>query len=212
MRTTLCMLSVLLLSFFGVSAQTFEGIIEFKKQTTFDTTYYVYYIKGDKIRVDEAKAKYEKSSGTFLIDLKAKKITGISHDRKLYFDQAVSTVPATVKGKPEVVKTKNTKKLFGYTCTEYLVKSKEENVQVAYWLVTGFNFFTPMVKLVNRKDKSAVFFQQITGTEGMFPFLSSETSMTGKEESTRFEVTKIEKVSIDNSKFEIPLGYKKSEN
>lgn len=199
--------------FINTYSQAFEGIIEFKKQTDFDTISYVYYIKGDKIRVDEVGANYEAQGGSYLIDTKEKKIIAVSHARRLYFEQPASPVPANVKGTPEVTKTKNTKTIAGQTCTEYIVKSKEENTQISYWLAGGnYNFFSPMVKLLNRKDKSSVYFTKLTGVEGMFPFLSIESAIGSKDENTRLEVTKVQKKTIPASKFEIPKGYQKSEN
>lgn len=194
-------------------AQAFEGIIEFKKQTEFDTLKYVYYVKGDKIRVDEVGANYEAVGGSYLIDLKEKKIIAVSHARGLYFEQPPSPVPAAIKGTPEVIKTTNTKKIFNETCTEYIVKNKEENTQISYWMAGGsYTFFSPLVKLLNRKDKSSVYFTKLTGVDGMFPFLSIESSIGSKDENVRLEVTKIQKKTIPASKFEIPKGYKKSEN
>ncbi len=204
----------LLINSNSVYSQAFEGIIEFKKQTDFDTISYIYYIKGDKIRVDEIGANYgETQGGSYFIDTKEKKIIAVSHARRLYFEQPASPVPANTKGTPEVTKTKNTKVISGQTCTEYVVKCKEENTQISYWLASGnYNFFSPMLKLLNRKDKSSVYFTKLTGVEGMFPFLSVETTIGGKDENTRLEVIKIQKKTIPASKFEIPKGYQKSEN
>ena len=55
-----------------VNAQSFEGTIEFKKETPMDTTNYVYYIKGYLVRIDEIGSKSHKSEGTFLIDMDQK--------------------------------------------------------------------------------------------------------------------------------------------
>ena len=198
------------LLFANLYSQSFEGVIEFKKQTESDTTNYVYYIKGDKVRVDEVGAKFEKSEGSYLIDLKANTVVAVSSERKMYFNQPPSTIPPMLKCKPEVTKTSNTKMIHEFKCTEYIVKCTEEKTQISYWMAAGkFDFFDRMVRLLNRKDKSAVYFLQITGTQGMFPFVSIENTIGGGEK-TRMEVTKIQKKSVDASKFEIPKGYTKS--
>jgi hypothetical protein len=208
------LLLFILLSFSSYAQEAgFEGIIEFKKQTDYDTISYKYYIKGDKIRVDEVGSSIESVSGSYLIDLKEKKVIAVSHARHLYFEQPPSPVAATTKGTPEVIKTKNTKVILGQNCTEYIVKCKEENTQISYWLATGgYNFFSPMVKFLNRKDKSSVYFTKLTGVEGMFPFLSTETSLDGKDVKTKLEVVKIKKQKINAAEFNIPKGYQKSEN
>lgn len=191
------------------SAQSFEGVIEFRKQTTTDTVNYVYHIKGDKVRLDEIGNKSKKVEGSFIIDLKSNSMTSLSHERKLYIEQASGT-PATVTGKPEVKKTGNVKTIQGQKCNEYVVKNPEEKVQVTYWLANGkYDFFLKLLKILNRKDKSALYFQQLTDVEGMFPFLSSQVNLeTGKEE-VKMEVTKVEKKTIDATKFEIPKDYQK---
>jgi len=79
------------------SAQSFEGVIEFKKQNTTDTVNYIYNVKGDKVRLDEIGSKSKKVEGSFIIDLKAGTMVCLSHDRQLYFDQASGT-PAVITG------------------------------------------------------------------------------------------------------------------
>ena len=191
------------------SAQSFEGIIEFKKQTTTDTVNYVYYIKGDKVRLDEIGNKSKKVEGSFIIDLKTNTMVSLSHERKLYIEQSGGT-PAVVTGKPEVKKTGNIKTIQGMKCSEYIVKNAEEKVQVTYWMASNnFDFFFKLLKVLNRKDKSAVYVQQITGAEGMFPFLSSQVNLETNKEEVKMEVTKIEKKTIDASKFETPKDYQK---
>lgn len=201
-----------LFAFTGIliaSAQSFEGVIEFKKQTTTDTVNYIYYVKGDKVRLDEIGSKSKKVEGSFIIDLKTNTMLSLSHERKLYIEQASGT-PAPVAGKPEVKKTGNTKTIQGMKCTEYIVKNAEEKVQVTYWLADNhYDFFFKLLKVLNRKDKSAVYVQQITGVDGSFPFLSSQVNLETNKEEVKMEVTKVEKKVVDASKFEVPKDYQK---
>ena len=190
-------------------AQAFEGIIEFKKQTINDTVSYIYYIKGDKIRLDEIGSKSKKVEGSFLIDLKTNQMTSLSHDRKLYIEQG-SGSPAAMKGKAEIQKTENTKTIQGTKCTEYIIKNAEDKIQITYWMGEGnYNFFFKLLKVLNRKDKSALYVQQLTNVDGMFPFLSTQVNLeTGKEE-VKMEVTKLQKKIINDNLFVIPAGYQK---
>ncbi|MFI5164148.1 MAG: DUF4412 domain-containing protein, partial [Bacteroidia bacterium] len=188
---------------------SFEGVIEFKKQTTTDTVNYIYYIKGDKVRLDEIGSKSKKAEGSFIIDLKTNQILSLSHDRKLYIEQG-SGNPAVMTGKADVKKTGNTKTLQGMKCTEYVVRNDDEKVQVTYWMAgTNFDFFFKLLKVLNRKDKSSVYVQQITGAEGSFPFLSSQLNLETNKEEVKMEVTKVEKKTVDASKFEVPKDYQK---
>src|ERR1035437_1906000 len=99
------------------SAQSFEGTIAFKKLTPTDTVSYVYYVKGDKVRLDEIGSKSRKVEGSFIIDLKTKSMVSLSHERKLYIEQAAGT-PAAMTGKADVKKTGNVKKIQGMKCIE----------------------------------------------------------------------------------------------
>ncbi|MBI4947422.1 MAG: DUF4412 domain-containing protein [Bacteroidetes bacterium] len=207
--STLFVLPMTIGSVFNSSAQSFEGTIAFKKQTPADTVNYVYYIKGDKVRLDEISSRSKKVEGSFIIDLKTNSMISLSHDRKLYMEQASST-PAVITGKPEVKKTGNTKTIQGMKCTEYVVKNTEEKIQVTYWMASGnFDFFFKLLKILNRKDKSSVYILQLTGVDGMFPFLSSLINLETNTEEVRLEVTKVEKKSLDANMFEIPKDYAK---
>ncbi len=192
-----------------ISAQAFEGSIEFVKRTATDTTTYVYHIKGDKVRIDEIGSKSKKVEGSYIVDLTGKtKMIFMSHERKTFGENS-SGAPATVKGTPVVTKTKNVKKIKGYDCTEYIVTNKEENTQISYWIANNqkFDFFAPLLKLLNRKDKFSTYYQQIKDLVGAFSFLAIQS--TGNKETGKLEVTKIEKKGIDASLFEIPKDYKK---
>lgn len=194
---------------FFAFAQSFEGVIEFKKQTSTDTVNYIYYVKGDKVRIDEIGTKSKKSEGTYLIDLKTNQFFAILHDRKMYIEQT-SGIPATITGKSEVKKTGNVKTIQGMKCTEYVVKNEEEKVQVTYWMASGnFNFFFKVLKVLNRKDKSSVYIQHLTGVDGMFPFLSSQINLETNKEEVKMEVAKVEKKTVESIKFEVPKDYQK---
>ncbi len=192
-----------------LSAQSFEGVIEFKKQTSTDTVNYIYYVKGDKVRLDEIGSKSKKVEGSFIIDLKTNSMVSLSHERKLFIEQAPGT-PATVTGKPEVKKTGTVKTILGVKCNEYVVKNADEKVQVTYWMGSGkFDFFFKLLKVLNRKDKSAVYVQQLTSVDGMFPFLSSQVNLETNKEEVKMEVTKVDKKTVDAKMFEMPKDYQK---
>jgi len=212
------LLSTTLLFALNISAQTkpvqtkvpaskgFEGTLEFRQIKEGDTTNYIYYIKGDKVRIDNLRARTNQSAGGFLFDLKAGTVTTLNVERKVYSDAPKSN-PAVINGKPEVTKTKNVKKILGYNCIEYIVKNTEDNSQVSYWMAAGkFDFFDKLIKLWNRKDKVSTYYTQLTGVAGMFPFFATQSSLDGKEE-LRLEVTKVEKKVVDAEKMKVPADY-----
>lgn len=195
---------------FSASAQSFEGVIEFKKQSSTDTTNYIYYVKGNNVKIDEIGSKSRKVEGTFLVDMDDKTMMSLNHERKLYMTNNNPAAPV-IKGTCVVKKGQNVKNLQGYKCQEYTVTNQEEGVIITYWLADGkFTFFEKMLRQLNRKDKSSVYFLQIPDTKNMFPMLSVQTDLSGKETS-KLEVTKITKKELDQSMFAIPQGYNKFE-
>lgn len=191
----------------AVSAQSFEGTIEFKKMSEKDTTSYVYYVKGDKVRMDEIGKTSKKVEGSFLIDLKAGTMKFISHERRTWGEHKPGQTPGTV-GTPKVEKTNNTKVIQGYKCTEYIVKSTEEGTKISYWMTTGkFNFFKPMLKLMNRKEKFSIYYLTLPVKDGSFSLVAIQSDLSGKENG-RLETTKITKKTLEASLFDIPKDYK----
>ena len=179
--------------------------------TTTDTTRYIYYVKGDNVRIDEIGSRSNKVEGTFLLDLNAATMISLSHDRKLYMDQKPGN-PVNIGGKPEVLNTKATKTVLGVKCKELVVNNKDENTTVKYYIGgSKFGFFVKMLKLMNRKDKPASYFMLVQKEAGDgFPYMSIQTDNTGKE-TGRLEVLKMEKKTIDQAMFAIPKDYHKFE-
>ncbi len=195
---------------FGAFSQNFEGSIEFKKETMADTTTYIYFVKGNNVKIDEIGSRSHRVEGTFLIDLEAKTMKSLNHDRKLYMEQTTPSTPP-MKGTCTVKKGTATKTLQGYKCTEYLVTNTEEETIITYYLADGkFSFFQKLLHILNRREKPSIYFLQIQDVNNMFPMMSFSTDLKGKENG-RLEVTKITSKIVDPSMFEIPKGYVKFE-
>lgn len=189
-------------------AQSFEGVIEFSKTTGPVITNYKYYVKGDRIRIEEISARGE-VQGIMLVDTRDKTVTAISPERKLYMDVPNMRLPKDVEA--TVQKTSEMKDMAGYKCEKWLVKSPKEDRTLTYWVAADeFNFFVPLLETLNRKDEQAVFFLHIKDNKGVFPMLGVEQKMDGAEVS-RLEVKKVTKEGQKTALFEIPAGYNKFE-
>lgn len=201
-----------LFAFTAAAFAQFEGSIEFRYETKKDTSTNIYYVKGNNVKLDQIGKKTGKVDGSFVFDLGAKTIKFVNPARKVWGDHKSET-PPTMSGTCEVSKQKTTKMVAGKMCTEYIVKNTAENTQIIYWVTTEkFDFFVPLVKLWNRKDKQSVYFNQIKDLpKGAMPMLSLETSLDGKTAVSKLEVIKLEKKSIDASMVSIPSDYKKFE-
>ncbi len=193
-------------------AQSYEGSIEFKMATGKDTTNNVYYVKGNTVKLDQIGKRSGKVEGCFIFDLASNEIKSLNPGRKVWSEHKSETAPM-IKGTCVSTKGTNTKMIQGQKCTEYIVKNTEENTVITYWIVTGkYDFFSPMVKIWNRKDKQSIYFNQIKDLpKGSMPMMSEEKLISTGETVTKLEVTKLNKSSIDASKVSIPAEYKKFE-
>lgn len=189
-------------------AQPFEGIIEFTKTTGPVVTNYKYFVKGERVRIEEISARGE-VQGIMLVDTRDKTVTAISPERKLYMDVPNMRLPKDVE--TSVQKSSDMKDMAGYKCEKWTVKSGPEDRVLTYWVAADeFNFFVPLLETLNRKDEQAVFFLEIKDNKGVFPMLGIEQKADGAEVS-RLEVKKVSKEVQKPSLFEIPAGFNKFE-
>lgn len=191
----------------GVFAQ-FEGFIEFTstKQKQAATTY-KYFVKGSNVRVEELD-KDGKITGIMLVDTKEGTALALNPERNLYME---------VKNKSgarlevEVTEGKSKKDLHGYKCREVTVVNKDANRKCVYWLGgNDFEFFTPLMQTLRRKENLAVFFMSIEDVKGAFPMVGSEFDLDGNL-MAKLEVRKVMKATIGQDLFVIPAGYTKFE-
>ncbi len=186
-------------------AQSFEGVITFKRFTQKDTVEYIYSVKNQMVRIDE-KNKKGKIQGTMLVDLKEKKITTISHDRKIYMN--VETRPASLDmSKTNVEKTTETKQILGQTCEKWVVTNTEHDTQAEFWVHNGkYDFFIPLLEILKRKDKISLLYLQIPEAAGYFSLIGEERDNKGNIRE-KLEVMKIEKKKLLDASFKVPPGY-----
>lgn len=191
-------------------AQGFEGSIEFKKVSSIDTITYVYYIKGDQVRIDEIGSD-KHTAGTMLVNIKEGTAKSLSPERKLYLDIEPNKTPTAASGKLQVSKGKETKTIAGYKCSEITVKDSDANTIIKYYIAKdNFHFLSGVIKALNRKDKISTYYLQLKDVDNSFPFYAIETDFAGNKK-TVLEVTTVNKHKVDSKVFEIPAGYKKFE-
>lgn len=205
----LSLLAALFLQFVPFQSNTpFEGIIEFDRKAGSSLMKYKYFIKGEKIRVEDYGSDGT-LQGVMLINTATNKVIGLSPDRKLYMDVPNNRVPKDVT--VEVKKTGNTKDILGYKCSEIKVTCKDESRVITYWVGgDNFTFLLPMLKTMNRMDKTSVYFLKITDIGNVFPLIGEEKKLDGTLLSL-LKVTAIKKQTLEPALFEIPKDYSKFE-
>jgi hypothetical protein len=189
------------------AGQNFEGVIEFKKQSLTDTVNYMYSVKGNMVRIDEVNPRTHRIDGSFLLDLKAGSMIYLNHERKTWGRREKTGKP-TVPAGLSVSSTKQAKTLFGYKCSQHIVKNTADNSSIHYYVAPGrFTFFVPMLELLNRREDFSTNYRALTVKDGSFPFLAVKFDAAGKEVG-RLEVTRIERKTVSLSVFDVPKAYK----
>lgn len=186
----------------------FQGTIKFTKTIGPVTANYVYYVKGDRIRVEELSENGE-VQGIMLVNTKANTVKALSPERKMFID--VPNKRPARETEVYVQKTNNTKMINGYECTEVKVTGKDDGREVTFWAATDdFDFMIPLLETLNRKDKLAVYFMNIPNLQGTFPMLGVERKTDGVE-LTKLQVVDVNKTDLSDDLFEIPKDYSKFE-
>lgn len=208
MKKIIITLSSIFLSITAI-AQTFSGNIEFKYFNSKDTSTNIYIVKDKLIKLDQYKRSQSAMEGSFIFDLSSNTVKFLNPKRRVWGINKSET-PPIIKGQCIVTKG-GTKKIQGANCAEYIVKNTEENTQITYWIATEkYNFFIPLLKLWNRKDKQSIYFAKIEGLpEGSMPFLSEEKSISDGKVISKLEIIKITKRTPEDSELEVPAGYNK---
>ncbi len=205
---TLTLMMVGVLCTLNTSAQRFEGTIGFTKNIGPVTAKYVYHVKDHMIRVEELDELGD-IQGIMLVNTNKNTVVALSPERKMYID--VPNRRKTNESLTEVKSSGKTQAINGYECEEWLVSSSEDGRKVSYWVAKDdFEFFLPMLKTLNRKDKMALYYMNIPNANGGFPMKGTEVKSDGME-LTRLEVNKIEKEDLSADLFAIPSDYSKFE-
>ena len=207
MKKSISLVALILALGFSSMAQ-FEGKINFDKVKS-ETTKYVYYIKGENVRIDEFGSDGA-IKGIMLVNTTKGTATSMLPDRKLYMDASNSKTAAPVN--PTVNKTSNTKTIQGYKCTEWIVKSEKDGTEISYWVIDkkDFPFFKKLLTTLNRKDRLSKYWLEVPGIDNLFTMVGEERALDGSVR-TRLEVTSVEPQTLESSLFEIPQGYVKFE-
>lgn len=201
-----CLLSFFLLVMVVANAQSFEGVLEFKKQSPTDTLSYVYTVKGDQVRIDEIRSITHRVVTSMLLNLETGTLHAINHEQKTW-ERRKPTGKAIRPATSLATTTTHSKSLFGYKCIEYTVNNTSTNTTMSYWVASGkFDFFVPMLELLNSTDDFARFYLALPVKNGALPFLAVTYAASGKEVA-RMEVTRIEKKKVAEAQFSVPTDY-----
>ena len=160
---------LLLIIFIGsltfVNAQGYEGTIEFKKFKKGKVSTYIYYVKGDFVRLEEYGSN-RMIVDIALINLKEKKVYLLSPERKSYM--ILNTMYSSKDmSKTRVEMKSESKAILGKSCKKWVVSNPDLKAKVTYWVAKGnFDFFVELLDVLRRKDYHSLFFQQVPEATG----------------------------------------------
>lgn len=190
----------------------FSGTITFRYMTAKDTSINMYQVSEPMVRLDQFVKQSKALEGSYIFDLKNNTAKFISPRRKMYGDHKIMKQPNNT-GQYTVTNEGGKYMVAGYACSKYIVRNIEQNTEITYYIHLGtFGFFTPLLKLWNRKDLQSVFFLQITGLpRGAMPMKSEERLIQNQALVSSLEVIAITNKTLPAETFKIPPSFTKFE-
>ncbi len=207
------MRTLLTVVFFVISSNclfAFEGNVQLTKQSYYDTTYFIFYIKEAKVRVDEFNVSGQLIK-TLLIDLTTENIVALSPSLKLFTDIKRKENPVFNKQKVEIIKTDNFKIIDGKKCFQWRVRNRDLDCEITYWVTPSeFSVIQKLYYILNATENYSLissFFMNIPDKEGYIPLVAVERNLVREERQT-MQITSINERKVSSRLFEIPHDYK----
>jgi len=211
-RTGIIAYLLLALALFAQSkVQKFEGCINLKRETVYDTTYLKIRVKDNQVRLEEFDRNKVLVS-ILLISLDSEKVVAMSPSQKLFCELKKNRVVDPVLEDTIVIKTKNIMVVDGYSCCQMRVKSISHDCEVTFWVTqSDISFFQSMSKILRefKTDDNLLTYFPINCEA--FPIMVVERTLFRKEKQ-KVLVTAIQQVTLSKNLFTIPRDYRKFEN
>jgi len=188
----------------------FQGSIQFEKTVGSMNINYKYYVKENKVRIEEISASGV-VEGIQLVDFNENKVFAISPERKLYLEAPARRPAADMK--VDVNKTEKVKTILGQDCQQIIVINKEQDRKIIYWVTKGnYSFFIPLLESLNRKEKQALYYLKIKGLNNYWPMKSLEYVLSTGDLVSEMVTKIIDETEQSTSLFDIPSDYTKFEH
>lgn len=187
-------------------AEHFEGKITFKKENLVDTVQLTYFIKGNLIKAEFLDAQGEITKYK-IFDTQTGEIKTVSPSRQLYKQELYIKKTLPDKASFEVKKTDNYKEINGERCDQWLVKNKQNNALVTYWVTKDEYFnYAELQAMMENTEKTSTYFLLIPDCKNFFPIESTERSILWEQRMSVF-VVDIKKMKLNDKIFEVPKNY-----
>lgn len=202
-----------LLLFLGtfVCVRAFEGDIKAVRQSQYDTSYLIFYVKDNKARIDEFNETGQITK-TLLVNLETSEITALSPTLRVYTHvMSKRETDAHPRSNFDIIKTTNFKLIDGKKCFQWRVRNRLLDSEITYWVMESeVSVMSKLFSVLNDTEAySSIpsFFLQIPDKEGFLPVLAVERNLV-REEKQSMEITSVNQRSVSDKLFEIPKDYK----
>ncbi len=190
-----------------IEAQEFEGKFMITKETLGDTTFFEYYVKKDKIRINQV----DKEGNVLiykLIDLKTNKIKLVDPRVNKYMIKTI--ISGKIREEAEELKIKrtgNTKKINGYECRQVMVVNEKKNLMITFWVTkTNSLFLSKLIRIEAKTDPILKYFLKTGDIDQIVPMVVVERS-TLWETFSKYKIVGINNCSLDDDIFTIPSEF-----
>ncbi len=200
--------AALVLSAFAAVAQdleikkTFEGVLEVQVQNTERVQLYTFSVKNGKIRVEPSDVS--DAAQVILVDHAAKKSYVLLPAREQYIE--IADAAEAGHQQAGIQKTELTDKIQGFTCSQFILKSNQAEIEV--WATKELGTAGTMLTNLTAQSPDTPAWQTELFSMGYFPMKVLLRDASGYD-AGKFEVNTVQKKALGDYLFRIPMGYEK---
>lgn len=200
--------ALLFLSFHpGNKTLSFEGLISYEKITLSDTVNLKYYIKDSFVRIERLNKNRELEEYK-IIDFKTKKITVVNPTKELYIVKNVEIKKTMPSAGISVEKTRNFKYIQNIKCRQWIVKCKESNAIVTFWVADKhYALYGKLLQSLSETEKISDYFTYISENKGFIPLESVERSWL-RDMRMKLSAKEIKEKTLPDALFTPPENYR----
>lgn len=192
----------------------FEGNIQLFRYSQYDSTYFVFYIKDSKVRLDEFDSS-GKLNKVLIVNLATNNIMAMSPALKLYTDISKKETVSHHTPKVDVIKTDNYKIIEGKKCFQWRVRNTSMDCEITYWVMESqliiMEKLYHILDVAEKYSSIPSYFRLIPNNDGFIPLLAVERNLV-QEQKQSMQITSINERKVSASLFEIPRDYKPLNN
>ena len=184
--------------------KSFEGVLEVQVQNTERVQLYTFSIKNCKIRVEPIDVS--DAAQVILVDHPVKKTFVLLPTREQYIE--IADAAEVGHAQTGLQKTELTDEIQGFTCTQFLLKSSQAEIEV--WATKEFGTAGTLLTTVTAQSPDTPAWQTQLFSMGYFPMKVVTRDASGYD-TGQFEVNTVQKKTLRDYLFRIPMGYEKVE-